>query len=190
MGIEDGLADNSLIEYKEKQTHKVQILDPATGTGTFLAAVAEKIKETYKGQEGLWAEDVTAHIVPRLNAFEYLMAYTMAHLKLATSLGLDKMNNENVDRLNIYLTNSLEENSAEPPLPFAKFITDESNAANAIKCDTPIMVVMGNPPYNEKSANTGEWIMRLMDDYKQEYGMKRVQLKENIRTDRQSTKIR
>lgn len=178
LGIEDGLADNSLIEYKEKQTHKVQILDPATGTGTFLAAVAEKIKETYKGQEGLWAEDVAAHIVPRLNAFEYLMApYTMAHLKLATSLGLDKMNNENVDRLNIYLTNSLEENSAEPPLPFAKFITDESNAANAIKCDTPIMVVMGNPPYNEKSANTGEWIMRLMDDYKQEPGMKRVQLK-------------
>ncbi len=176
--IEDGLSDNSLIEYKGKPTHKVQILDPATGTGTFLAAVAEKIKESYTGQEGLWAEDVAAHIVPRLNAFEYLMApYTMAHLKLATSLSLDKMTNENVDRLNIYLTNSLEENSSEPPLPFAKFITDESNAANAIKCETPVMVVMGNPPYNEKSANTGEWIMRLMDDYKQEPGMGKIQLK-------------
>ena len=176
LGIEDGLANNSLVEYNEKQTHKVQILDPATGTGTFLAAVAEKIKESYRGQEGLWAEDVAAHIVPRINAFEYLMApYTMAHLKLATSLGLDKAGNEEVDRLNIYLTNSLEENHSEPPIPFAKFITDESNAANVIKCDTPVMVVMGNPPYNEKSANTSEWIMRLMDDYKQEPGMSRIQ---------------
>ena len=177
LNIENGLANNSLIEYKEKQTHKVQILDPATGTGTFLAAVAEKIKESYRGQEGLWAEDVATHIVPRLNAFEYLMApYTMAHLKLATSLGLDKVGKENVDRLNIYLTNSLEEYQQEQPIPFAKFITDESNAANVIKRDTPVMVVMGNPPYNEKSANTGEWIMRLMDDYKQEPGMHRVQL--------------
>ncbi len=178
LGVEYGLADNSLIEYKERQTHKVQILDPATGTGTFLAAVAEKIKGSYRGQEGLWAEDVATHVIPRINAFEYLMApYTMAHLKLATSLGLDKMSNENVDRLNIYLTNSLEENQSEPPLPFAKFITDESNAANVIKRDTPVMVVMGNPPYNEKSANTGEWIMRLMDDYKQEPGMSRIQEK-------------
>lgn len=183
LNVENGLADNRLIEYKGKETHKVQILDPATGTGTFLAVVADKIREHYKNQEGLWPEDVVQHIVPRLNAFEYLMApYTMAHLKLATSLGLDKIEDERLERLNIFLTNSLEEDHPESTLPFAKFITDESNAANVIKRDTPVMVVMGNPPYNEKSANTGEWIMNLMDDYKQEPGMSRIQVSRNKKT--------
>lgn len=175
LNIADGLADNSLIDYNGKQTHKVQILDPATGTGTFLSVVADKIHQNYKGQEGLWPEDVVKHIVPRLNAFEYLMApYTMAHLKLSTSLGLDKMSDSSIERLNIFLTNSLEEDHPETELPFAKFITDESNAANIIKRDTPVMVVMGNPPYNEKSANTGAWIMDLMDSYKQEPGKERI----------------
>ena len=183
LNVENGLADNRLIEYKGKETHKVQILDPATGTGTFLAVVADKIREHYNNQEGLWPEDVVQHIVPRLNAFEYLMApYTMAHLKLATSLGLDKIEDERLERLNIFLTNSLEEDHPESTLPFAKFITDESNAANVIKRDTPVMVVMGNPPYNEKSANTGEWIMNLMDDYKQEPGMSRIQVSRNKKT--------
>ena len=183
LNVENGLADNRLIEYKGKETHKVQILDPATGTGTFLAVVADKIREHYKNQEGLWPEDVVQHIVPRLNAFEYLMApYTMAHLKLATSLGLDKIEDDRLERLNIFLTNSLEEDHPESTLPFAKFITDESNAANVIKRDTPVMVVMGNPPYNEKSANTGEWIMNLMDDYKQEPGKSRIQVSRNKKT--------
>ena len=183
LNVQNGLADNRLIEYKGKETHKVQILDPATGTGTFLAVVADKIREHYKNQEGLWPEDVVQHIVPRLNAFEYLMApYTMAHLKLATSLGLDKIEDERLERLNIFLTNSLEEDHPESTLPFAKFITDESNAANVIKRDTPVMVVMGNPPYNEKSANTGEWIMNLMDDYKQEPGKSRIQVSRNKKT--------
>lgn len=183
LNVENGLADNRLIEYKGKETHKVQILDPATGTGTFLAVVADKIREHYNNQEGLWPEDVVQHIVPRLNAFEYLMApYTMAHLKLATSLGLDKIEDERLERLNIFLTNSLEEDHPESTLPFAKFITDESNAANVIKRDTPVMVVMGNPPYNEKSANTGEWIMNLMDDYKQEPGKSRIQVSRNKKT--------
>lgn len=176
--VADGLADNSMIDYNGKLTHKVQILDPATGTGTFLSVVAEKIRQNYKGQEGLWPEDVVKHIVPRLNAFEYLMApYTMAHLKLATSLGLDKNDDNSVERLNIFLTNSLEEEHPEAVLPFAKFITDESNAANIIKRDTPVMVVMGNPPYNEKSANTGDWIMDLMDSYKQEPGKARIAIR-------------
>ncbi len=183
LNIHDGLADNSLINYEGKQIHKVQILDPATGTGTFLATAAEKIRNCYIGQEGLWAEDVVKHIIPRMNGFEYLMApYTMAHLKLSTSLGLDEINSESVDRLRIFLTNSLEEEHPEETLPFAKFITDESNAANVIKRETPVMVVMGNPPYNEKSANTGEWITNLMNDYKQEPGQERILINRNKKT--------
>lgn len=174
LGVEDGLANNSVITYKNRQVHRVQILDPATGTGTFLAITAEKIHEAYKAQEGLWPEDVVKNIIPRLNGFEYLMApYTMAHLKLATSLRLDEIKIKLPERLQIFLTNSLEEDHPDEYADFAKFITDESNAASTIKRDMPIMVIMGNPPYNEKSANTGDWIMDLLDSYKQEPGMKR-----------------
>lgn len=171
LGVEDGLANNTVITFKEKQVHRVQILDPATGTGTFLAMTAEKIRENYKGREPFWPEDVVKNIIPRLNGFEYLMApYTMAHLKLATSLHLDEIKLKLPERLQIFLTNSLEEDHPEENLDFAKFITDESNAASTIKRDMPVMVVMGNPPYNEKSANNGDWIKDLMDSYKQEPG--------------------
>jgi len=74
LNTEKGLADNSTITYKDKTFHKVQILDPATGTGTFLATAAEKIYASYKGKEGYWPEDVVNDIIPRLNGFEYLMA--------------------------------------------------------------------------------------------------------------------
>ncbi len=174
LNIDKGLADNSMITHKDKSFHKVQILDPATGTGTFLAVAAGKIYDSYKGQEGRWPEDVVKHIVPRLNGFEYLMApYTMAHLKVATALHLDELLDRQPERLNIFLTNSLDEDYPEEKLDFAKFITDESNAASFIKRETPVMVVIGNPPYNEKSANNGEWIMGLMNDYKQEPGKQR-----------------
>lgn len=167
--INGGIANNDKLD---NGRHKVQILDPATGTGTFLAVAAEKIYESYRGQEGLWNEDVIQNIIPRLNGFEYLVApYTMAHLKLATALKIDNI----PDRLNIFLTNSLEEDHPETQFEFARYITDESNAASTIKRDTPIMVIMGNPPYNEKSANIGKWIMNLMADYKQEPGMARIE---------------
>ena len=176
--ITDGLANNSKIPWKGHETHRVQILDPATGTGTFLAVTADKIYDSYKTQMGTWAEDVVNHIIPRLNGFEYLMApYTMAHLKLSTSLHLDEIKENLPDRLNIFLTNSLEQDHPEQRLDIAKFITDESNAASKIKRDTPVMVVMGNPPYNEKSANDNDWIMNLMNDYKQEPGMTRIRVK-------------
>lgn len=166
--IVGGIANNDKLENSK---HKVQILDPATGTGTFLAAAAEKIYESYRGQEGLWGDDVIHNIIPRLNGFEYLVApYTMAHLKLGTALKIEDI----PDRLNIFLTNSLEEDHPETQFEFARYITDESNAASIIKRETPIMVIMGNPPYNEKSANTGKWIMNLMADYKQEPGMARI----------------
>lgn len=167
--IVGGIANNDKLDNGK---HKVQILDPATGTGTFLAAAAEKIYESYSGQEGLWGDDVIHNIIPRLNGFEYLVApYTMAHLKLATALKIEDI----PDRLNIFLTNSLEEDHPETQFEFARYITDESNAASIIKRETPIMVIMGNPPYNEKSANTGKWIMNLMADYKQEPGMARIE---------------
>ena len=193
-GIENGLADNSKIEITDhngnaKEIHRIQVLDPATGTGTFLAEVCHVIHSYYKGQEGLWPEDVIKHLIPRINGFEYLMApYTMAHLKLATALQLDQNKGNLPERLNIYLTNSLEEEQPETKLDFGTFVSDEANAANALKRETPVMVVMGNPPYNEKSANKGKWIMDLMDDYKQEPGESKKVIKVNKRTKQKTFK--
>lgn len=193
-GIENGLADNSKIEITDhngnaKEIHRIQVLDPATGTGTFLAEACHVIHSYYKGQEGLWPEDVIKHLIPRINGFEYLMApYTMAHLKLATALQLDQNKGNLPERLNIYLTNSLEEEQPETKLDFGTFVSDEANAANALKRETPVMVVMGNPPYNEKSANKGKWIMDLMDDYKQEPGESKKVIRINKRTKQKTFK--
>lgn len=193
-GIKNGLANNSKIEITDhngdsKEIHRIQVLDPATGTGTFLAEVCHVIHSYYKGQEGLWPEDVIRHLIPRINGFEYLMApYTMAHLKLATALQLDQNKGKLPERLNIYLTNSLEEEQPETKLDFGTFVSDEANAANALKRETPVMVVMGNPPYNEKSANKGKWIMDLMDDYKQEPGESKKVIKVNKRTKQKTFK--
>ena len=193
-GIKNGLANNSKIEITDhngdsKEIHRIQVLDPATGTGTFLSEVCHVIHSYYKGQEGLWPEDVIRHLIPRINGFEYLMApYTMAHLKLATALQLDQNKGKLPERLNIYLTNSLEEEQPETKLDFGTFVSDEANAANALKRETPVMVVMGNPPYNEKSANKGKWIMDLMDDYKQEPGESKKVIRINKRTKQKTFK--
>lgn len=67
----------------EQEVHRVQILDPATGTGTFLAEVIKQVHKKFEGQQGIWSNYVETHLIPRLNGFELLMAsYAMAHLKL------------------------------------------------------------------------------------------------------------
>ena len=94
----------------EKEIHKVQILDPATGTGTFLAAIARHIREKYYAvQKGMWPGYVKEHLIPRLNGFEILMAsYAMAHIKL--DMVLRESGGElSGDRVNVFLTNTLEE---------------------------------------------------------------------------------
>ncbi len=159
--------------HKEIEFHKVQILDPATGTGTFLAEVVKQIHNKFKGQQGLWSNYVEDHLIPRLNGFEILMAsYSMAHLKLEMLLAETGYKPKKEDRLNIYLTNSLEEHHPDTGTLFASWLSREANEANRIKRDTPVMVILGNPPYSGESANKGEWIMGLMDAYKKEPGGK------------------
>lgn len=153
----------------EIETHKVQILDPATGTGTFLAEVIHAIHDKMKGQQGLWQSYVEKHLLPRLNGFELLMAsYAMAHLKLDMVLAETGYEANNSQRLRVYLTNSLEEHHADTGTLFANALSNEANQANHIKRDAPVMVVLGNPPYSGESNNKGKWIMSLMDDYKRE----------------------
>lgn len=162
-----------------KETHRVQILDPATGTGTFLAEVVNQIYDKFQYMQGMWQGYVNDHLLPRLHGFELLMAsYAVAHLKLDMLLEQTGFNHaENKKRLKIYLTNSLEECHPDTGSLWAQWLSDEASAANRIKRDCPVMVMIGNPPYSGESPNKGEWIMHLMEDYKKEPGGE-TQLKE------------
>ncbi|WP_339917980.1 type ISP restriction/modification enzyme [Yeosuana marina] len=196
--LSQGLADTSKIKIKKKaytkatadsrsklkeveveeEVHKVQILDPATGTGTFLAEVVKHIYGKFKGQQGIWSNYVKKDLIPRLNGFELLMAsYAMAHLKMDMLLTETGVQLSDEQRLRIYLTNSLEEAHPDTGTLFSSWLSDEADQANIIKRETPVMVIMGNPPYSGESSNKGDWIMSLMEDYKKEPGGK-VKLKE------------
>ena len=189
--LPEGLADYSTIEkdvaveqsydgrtndgmkHVMKRFHRVQILDPATGTGTFLAEVVNQIYDRYLDQQGIWQQYVEQHLLPRLNGFEILMAsYAVAHLKLDMLLSETGYQHQSEKRLHVYLTNSLEESNNEPRTLFAQWLSREAAEANVIKRDCPVMVVIGNPPYSGESQNKGKWIMSLMEDYKKEPGGK------------------
>ena len=169
-GLAQGLADNSKIKMPVKRTdkqgntvvvgerefHKVQILDPASGTGTFLAEIINTIYRSYfAAQKGMWTGYCRDHLIPRLNGFEILMAsYAMAHFKLDMTLKETSFASDGDLRLKVYLTNTLEEPENEASkLPMVDWLTKEANEANDIKKDTPVMVILGNPPYSGESAN-------------------------------------
>jgi predicted helicase len=164
-----GVQGKGLKSKETKEIHKVQILDPATGTGTFLSEAIKNIYARFKTQKGVWSSYIENHLIPRLHGFELLMApYTICHLKLELlldELGYKPKKNE---RFKVYLTNSLEEAHPDTGTLFASWLSEEANEANHVKKDTPIMVVFGNPPYSGHSANKGEWIEKLLEDYKQE----------------------
>jgi predicted helicase len=173
--LKQGLSDTSKTKIKvnvqgkkvEQEVHKVQILDPATGTGTFLAEVVKKIYKQFQGQQGIWSNYVETHLIPRLNGFELLMAsYAMAHLKLDLLLSETGYKPTSNQRLRVYLTNSLEESHPDTGTLFASWLSSEANEANHIKRDAPIMCIIGNPPYSGVSSNNGEWINSLIDVYK------------------------
>jgi hypothetical protein len=188
-GLADGLADTSKITVDwdtgqnnkkgkpvtiRKDVHRVQILDPATGTGTFLAEVIKQIAPRVKGvAEGMWSQYVESDLIPRLHGFELLMAsYSMCHMKLEmilTEMGYNPTGTP--PRLGVYLTNSLEKGERDTrDLFMAQWLTREAREANKIKRQAPIMCVIGNPPYSGESANKGDWIMGLMEAYKKEPG--------------------
>ena len=161
----------------EKEVHKVQILDPATGTGTFLAEVVKHIHKKFQGQQGIWSNYVEQHLIPRLNGFELLMAsYAMAHLKLDLLLDETGFKSTSNQRFKVYLTNSLEESHPDTGTLFANWLSSEANEANHIKRNAPVMCVIGNPPYAVSSSNKGEWIQGLLNDYKKDLNERKINL--------------
>lgn len=176
-GLANGLADTSKLT---TGVHRVQILDPAVGTGTFLTEVLNNIYLRFAEQKGRWPKYVHHELLPRLHGFELMMApYTIAHLKLSMNLKEKGFKYFNNVRLGIYLTNSLEESTTREDLfggfGFAESIADESKEAAVIKNTTPIMVVIGNPPYSVSSSNKGKWIQDLISDYKTGLNEKNIQ---------------
>jgi len=169
-----GLADSSKIKIafpekdkKEIEVHKVQILDPATGTGTFLYEIINHIYNFFAENKGLWSGYVSQHLLPRLFGFELLMApYAIAHLKLGLQLSETGYDFQSDERIRVYLTNTLEEAYEYPTVPlFSYWLAEEVKNAGIVKEDAPVMVVLGNPPYEYESRNTGEWISKLVRDY-------------------------
>lgn len=174
-GLPQGLAETSKTRITvdvqgkkvEQEVHRVQILDPAAGTGTFLAEVVKHIYKQFKGQQGVWSNYVEDQLIPRLNGFEILMAsYAMAHLKLDLLLRETGYIPKKEQRFRVYLTNSLEEHHQDTGTLFASWLSTEANEANHVKRDTPVMVVLGNPPYSGISTNKSKWIINLIEDYK------------------------
>jgi predicted helicase len=193
----DGLADTDTVSYTyedeagEKhvgQSPRVLILDPATGTSTFLYKVIQHIRESYRatGNAGMWSAYVREHLLPRIFGFELLMApYAMAHLKLGMQLAAIDLPKEERstwtydfgtdERLGIYLTNTLDEAIKRSQVMFGRYISDEANEAAKVKQAYPVMVILGNPPYSYASANRSwkledgqkvpNFIGKLLQDY-------------------------
>jgi hypothetical protein len=163
-------------------TDSVTVLDPAAGTLTFPAEAAKVAVNEFSARYGTGgiSELIRRHILKNYYAFELMMApYAIAHLKigfLLEELGYALPQDE---RFKLYLTNTLElEELAESRLPGMSSLSEESHAAGAVKRETPILVILGNPPYSGHSANRSwelnekgkkvlNFIGRLIRDYYQ-----------------------
>jgi predicted helicase len=179
-GLPKGLADSSKIkiassrsgdnasrsehESVQTETHRVLILDPAAGTGTFLFNVIKQVAKRFENNKGMWDGYVSEHLLPRIFGFELLVApYAVAHLKLGLLLEETGYKFQSDERLRIYLTNTLEEIDRLSQVGgLTQWLTEEADAAGQVKQEAPVMVVLGNPPYSGHSANTGEWIKKLL----------------------------
>jgi len=150
-------------------TDSVTVLDPAAGTLTFPAEAAKLAVNEFSARYGTGgvSELIRRHILKNFYAFELMMApYAIAHLKigfLLEELGYALAEDE---RFKLYLTNTLEfEELAETKFPGMSSLSEESHAAAAVKKDTPILVILGNPPYSGHSANKGPWISKQIKEY-------------------------
>jgi len=158
----------------------VQILDPATGTATFIVEVIDVIYRTLKAkwraqyltesqQVAKWNTYVPKHLLPRLHGYELMMApYAIAHMKIGLKLAETGYTFNTEERARVYLTNSLEPWAQQLQLAGFDALAQEAAAVNEIKRYKHFTVVLGNPPYSGESKNKGSHILLLMDEYKKE----------------------
>ena len=187
-GLDDGLADTTTWGELAKRNKEikipdgtlpdqafVQILDPATGTGTFLVEVIDLIHRTLvanwmaqghgeKKSAALWNEYVPKHLLTRLHGYELLMApYAIAHLKIGLKLYETGYRFGSDERARIYLTNALEPaGDKQLTLDFLPALAHEAQAVSDVKRNQRFTVVIGNPPYSGISSNMTPWIDGLL----------------------------
>ncbi len=149
----------------------VTLLDPAAGTMTFVARAAQQAVGEFEAKYGSGGREdfIRRHILGNFYAFELMMApYAVGHLKM--SFFLDELGHRLADdeRVPFYLSNTLEMTElGQTSMPFYAALAEESRLAGAVKKQTPILLILGNPPYSGHSSNKGKWIRDLIDEYKQ-----------------------
>ena len=143
----------------------VTVLDPAIGTGTFLwlAFILSLVELKRSGLGGLIKKKIENHLLRNFYGFEILITpYIISHLKLTMVLKRWFYKFKDKDRIQVYLTNTLNPSEIHGLISFLREITEESKIANEIKLKKPILVILGNPPYRGMSANKGKWIDDLL----------------------------
>ncbi len=153
-GLPNGLAE----------TGAVTALDFAAGTGTFMLEMMRTVlADASPARRDMLVHE---HILKNFYGFELLMApYAIAHLKLSQFLADNDVPLKQGERINVFLTNTLEQIGKQVELPMMPKLAEEANRAQQVK-DSPVLVITGNPPYSVASQNKGEWIRNLIDDYK------------------------
>ncbi|MDE2917722.1 MAG: N-6 DNA methylase [Paracoccaceae bacterium] len=161
LGISDGLA-----------AENVYVLDPCCGTGAYLAEVLCRIAANLEGQ-GLGAlvgARVKQAALERVFGFEIMPApFVVAHLQVGLTMqDLDApLADDGTERAGIFLTNALTGWEPRPtkPLPFPE-LEEERDRAERVKQETPILVILGNPPYNGFAGMAVEEERELSDAYR------------------------
>ena len=173
LGIADGLADPA-----------VWVLDPCCGTGSYVVAVLDRIRRTLdgKGMGDLAAEELKRAATIRIVGFEIMTApFVIAHWQVGEMLKTTPL--QEGERAAIYLTNALtgwSESEAGPPIPGYEALVEERSAARTVKRDRPILVVLGNPPYNAYAGLSPDDEGGLVEPYKKglqaRWGVKKFNL--------------
>ena len=127
--------------------------------------ISDRVKARAPGK---WSGYVEQDLLPRLHGFELLMAsYAMCHMKLDMQLTESGYKPSPAPpRLSVWLTNALEPAERDVKDLFFQPLAEEARGASEVKRQTPIMCVIGNPPYSSSSQNNGPWITDLIEDYK------------------------
>jgi hypothetical protein len=165
LGISDGLADEQVV-----------VLDPCCGTGAYLVEVLKRINSTLdeKGNSALTAQKLKHAAMQRVFGFEILPApFVVSHLQMGLMLRLlgAPLNRDSDERVGIYLTNALTgwepREKPKDELPLFPELFEERDRANKVKRISPILVVIGNPPYNAFAGTSPEEEGGLVEPYKE-----------------------
>jgi len=176
LGIARGLADPA-----------VHVLDPCCGTGSFLVETLRHIGRRLQGDgDPFWAEDLKQAALNRIFGFELMPApFVIAHWQIGAMLAAENVGLSEAERASVYLTNSL--TGWEPPVgPRERFLIPdlepERDAAERVKLQTPILVIIGNPPYSAFAGTSPDQEEGLVEPYKEGledvWGIKKYNLDE------------